>query len=223
MVLAPLFFLRARQPSRSANWDKPNLALPDTANRTFNVHFELRRGLYVSTHSFPKHDATAQEQDKDTLFFPPPHYHLFADEHFLVTRGAGTWHLWDRDVRLKAGEKLYLPARAWHSFEGDRSAEAPLAVEVYFDKGHAHVEERFFRNILGYLSDCHREGIEPSVCQLLIFFHHFRMVPGLRVARWELLNLVLNLVIMYVAAFLGLLMGYEGSYDEYYREKKKTQ
>ncbi|ATY61322.1 Cupin, RmlC-type [Cordyceps militaris] len=222
MVLAPLSFLRPRQPSRTPNWDQAVLKLPDTADRTFGVRFAWQRGLYyTSVHDFPAQDA--RQQDRKSLYHPPPHYHFFADEYFVVTRGSGTWHLWDRDVRLAAGDTFKIPARAWHWFEGDQSADAPLAIEVYFDKGQPVVEERFFRNILGYLADCHREAMEPSICQLLIFFHHFEMVPGLRIAPWERLNLALNIAILYVAAAIGLLMGYKSSYEEYYREEKKSE
>ncbi|XWW95597.1 hypothetical protein V2A60_003562 [Cordyceps javanica] len=219
MVLAPLSFLRAQQPSRSSSWDQAILTLPDTVDRTFTVNFEWRRGLYFSVHSFPIHDP--QHHQQETLYYPPPHYHLFADEYFRVSRGAGTWHLWNRDVHLKTGDKIKIPARAWHWFEGDQSLENPLAVEVYFDKGQPEIEERFFRNILGYLADCHRESLEPSICQLLMFFYHFDMVPGLRFSRWETLNLAINVALMYIATVMGVLMGYKGSYDEYYQVQKK--
>ncbi|OAA77643.1 Cupin, RmlC-type [Akanthomyces lecanii RCEF 1005] len=228
MALAPLFFLRAGQPSRRSNWDQAIVALPDSANRTFEFHFEWQRGLFVNVQHFPAAafpDAQQNKGDgeKDTLYYPPPHYHLFADEYFLVTQGAGTWHLWDRDVRLAAGDKVKVPARAWHWFEGDPSPDRPLATEIYFDKGDAVMEERFFRNVLGYLADCHREEVEPSICQLLLFFYSFEMVPGLRIARWETLNLVLNTAIMYVGSAIGMLLGYRSSYDEYYKAQKKSQ
>lgn len=228
MPLAPLFSLRARQPSRRSNWDQTILALPDSASRTFKVYFEWQRDLFVNVHNFPAAASpgaqlTKGDGEKDTLYYPPPHYHLFADEYFLVTQGAGTWHLWDRDVRLSAGDKIKVPARSWHWFEGDPSPDSPLTTEIYFVKGDAVLEERFFRNVLGYLADCHREEVEPSICQLLLFFRAFEMVPGLRIARWETLNLVLNTAIMYVGSLIGTLMGYRSSYNEYYQAQKKNQ
>ncbi len=226
MVFAPLSFLRARQPSRRSNWDQTVLALPDSANRTFTIRFEWQRGLFVNVQSFPPTSTTTTTGEKDTLYYPPPHYHLFADEYFRVTQGAGTWHLWGRDVRLAAGDTIRVPARAWHWFEGAPSSSdgrPPLTTEIYFDAGDAAAEERFFRNVLGYLADCHREARAPSVCQLLLFFYHFDMVPGLRVARWETLNLVLNTVVMCVGTVLALLMGYQASYDEYYQAQEKSQ
>lgn len=220
MVFAPLFFLRGRQPSRRSNWDQSILTLPDSADRTFKTHFEWRHGLFIGVQNFPIHDP---EHKRGTFYHPPPHYHLFADEYFLVSQGAGTWHLWDRDVHLAAGEKIKIPARAWHWFESDENSDVPLSIEVYFDKGQAEMEERFFRNILGYLADCHRENIEPSICQMLIFFCHFDMVPGLRIVRWETLNFALNTAITYIGTAIGLLLGYKSSYDEYYQAQKKSQ
>ncbi|KAJ6785621.1 hypothetical protein PWT90_00494 [Aphanocladium album] len=220
MAFAPLFFLRGRQPSRTPNWDRPTLTLPDSGGRPFSGYFEWRKGLFVGVQHFPVHDP---QSERGTLYHPPPHYHLYADEYFRVIQGGGTWHLWDRDVHLKAGDELKVPARAWHWFEGDEKADPPLGVEMYFDKGQAEVEERFFRNVLGYLADCHREKIEPSICQLLLFFYHFEMIPGLRIVRWETPNFYLNTVVTLIGATIGVLMGCKSSYDEYYRPQKKSQ
>lgn len=218
MALAPLYFLRPQQPSRRSNWDQTVLALPDSANRVFRIHFEWQRGLFVNVQSFPAHDG--EDSKVETYYHPPPHYHLWTDEYFLVTQGAGTWHLWDRDVRLAKGDKIKVPARKWHWFEDEKSLDAPLTTEIYFDKGQAEMEERFFRNVLGYIADCHREKIEPCMPQLLMFFYHFEMVPGLKIAPWETVNLVLNTAIMYIGAGVGKLMGFKGCYDEYYQAKK---
>ncbi|KAJ2979056.1 hypothetical protein NQ176_g3476 [Zarea fungicola] len=221
MAITPLFFLKGKGPSRRSNWNQATLAVPDSLNRTFEIRFEWRRGLFVNIQSYPPHDE--KQHDKETLYHPPPHYHIFADEYFHVSHGAGTWHLWDRDVRLETGDEIIIPARTWHWFEGDHSTDDPLSIEVYYDKGQAEMEERFFRNVLNYLADCNRESIEPSIFQLLIFFYYFEMAPGLRFTRWESLNFALNLCIMSFGTVVGILMGYQKSYTEYYQSQKKAQ
>lgn len=194
--------------------------LPDSLNRTFSLRFQWQASQFVNIHSFPVHNSGHHQ--KSTIYHPPPHYHIFADEYFHVSRGTGIWHLWDRDVRLKEGDKIKVPARCWHWFEGEPSADAPLEVQVYYDKGQAEMEERFFRNVLGYLADCHRENLEPSILQLLIFFYYFDMTPGLRAVRWESLNFILNAAVTYIGTVIGLLLGYKTTYPEYYHADKKT-
>ena len=123
-------------------------------------------------------------------------------------------------------DSLRLPRWKWHWFEAHPSQEEPLVLQVRYDESKAAMEERFFRNTLGYLDDCHRQKISFSVFQLMIFFLYGEMCPGFCLVGQERLNMALNILIMYVFGFIGLLMGYKQSYDEYYAEnldKNKTE
>ncbi|KAF4967702.1 hypothetical protein FSARC_4762 [Fusarium sarcochroum] len=217
MSFQPLFFLRGSQPTRTSNWNKNSTVLPDTLGRSFSLSFTSdEQNIFYNTQAFPAHDK--EKHSEPTLYHPPPHYHLWTDEYFHVTSGSGTWHFWDKSVHLSKGDDLRVPRWAWHWFEGDPSSDDPLITRVRYNKGNAAMEERFFRNTLSYLGDCHREGVQFGVCQLMIFFLYAEIAPGLRIVRFERLNMILNVLIMYILAGIGLLMGYQASYEEYYLE-----
>lgn len=215
MPFTPLYFLRGQQPTRTSNWAKNPVFLHDTLKRSFGLEFYYDGQDFYNSQKYPPHDN--QRHNEPTLYHPPPHYHLFSDEYFYITSGAGTWHLWNKSIQLSKGDSICVPTRTWHWFEGDASSEEPLTIAVKYDKGQAAMEERFFRNTLGYLADCRREGLGPSVFQLMIFFMYDEMTPGLRIVPFELLNLLLNALLMYILGGVGLLMGYRVSYPEYYR------
>ncbi|KAK2596611.1 hypothetical protein QQS21_006287 [Conoideocrella luteorostrata] len=221
MSFAPLSFLRGRQSIRTSNWHNNPALILDTGNRTFGLEFTYRDGAFYNYQKYPAHDNKLHPDQ--TLYHPPAHYHLFSDEHFYIASGAGTWYLWDKKVHLSKGDSIVIPPRTWHWFEGDASTQDPLVIHVKYDKGKAAMEERFFRNTLGYLADCHRDRSSPSVFQMMVFFLGMEMAPGIKMIRSERLNLVLNTLFMYVFGGLGLLMGYRFSYKEYYQPSKKTE
>ena len=225
MPLAPLGFLRGRGPTRTKSANLNPVKLSDTAHRSFHLEFchletkDIRS--FFNKQAYPTHDHECHSEA--TAWHPPPHYHLLQDEHFTVVAGGGTWHLWDRSVHLSKGDVIVVPARAWHWFEGDPSVEEPLEIAVSYQADYEAMEERFFRNTFGYLADCRDQGIPPSVFQLMVFFMHNFMPPGIKTPGPEWLNLLFNTFFMLVVGSIGqFLLGYHASYPEYYgcREKK---
>lgn len=237
MPFAPLAFLRGAHPPRTVIKREPRCNLEDSLGRTFKLEFyhdsppdSKEASSFFNRQCFPAHDE--QRHGKTTtIFHPPGHFHLLSDEYFYITAGSGTWHLWGgQKVHVKKGEQIMVPRRSWHCFEGDASADDPLTIEVRYEAGYAAMEERFFRNTLGYMADCHKAGIGPSVFQLMVFFMHNLMPPGIvwvpggKGKGMEMLNLVLNTVFMFVVGVVGeFLMGYRVSYPEYYEEKGKRE
>lgn len=224
MPFAPLSFLRGRSPPRTNISSQDRCKLKDTLDRDFYLGFYHQKTTsgtaFFNTQAFPPHDS--KHEKEITLFHPPAHYHLFQAEYFTVVAGGGTWYLWNKTFHLSKGDELVIPARAWHTFDGDSSLEEPLIIAVKYDKGYSAMEERFFRNTLGYLSDCHKAGASPSVFQLIVFFMHNQMAPGMKTPGPEWLNLWLNIVFMYVMGGIGeYVLGYSVSYPEYYKADKK--
>jgi hypothetical protein len=79
----------------------------------------------------------------------------------------------------------------------------------------AGLDENFLRNFSTYLMDCEREGLAPSLFQLLVFLWHADVV--LTPPFW--LPLVFLKALHYVLAYLvgELLLGYQPTYVEYAR------
>jgi mannose-6-phosphate isomerase-like protein (cupin superfamily) len=224
MSFAPLFFLRGRSPTRTKIAGQNPVKLSDTAQRSFQLGFYHHETAgvraFFNRQAFPAHDS--ERHSEGTVWHPPPHYHLLQDEHFTIVSGGGTWHLWNKSVHLTKGDVIVVPARAWHWFESDPSVEEPLEISVKYDAGYESMEERFFRNTFGYMADCREQGISPSVFQLMVFFMHNLMPPGIKSPGPEWLNLLFNTVFMYVVGSIGqLLLGYRESYPEYYGGDEK--
>lgn len=217
-MFAPLFFLRGKGPVRTVVHDKHPITLLDVEKRTFSLRF-FHDGVFYNEQiwSLPR----PKDSDKTSIFNPPGHYHLGSDEYFHITSGAGTWHLWDRSLPAVKGDKIFIPKGKWHCFEADPDCDEPLAIQVYYDKSSAEMEERFFRTVLPYMADCYQQKMEMSVFQLMVIFIHNDMTSGLRMVPFESLNMWLNVLMMYILGGIGYLMGYRVTYPEYYSTATK--
>lgn len=223
-LLAPFAFLRQRLPDRRNIAEVNDFSGLDIDGQK-SFHISLRHsavpGGWSQTQTFPK-----SFQGRASFYTPPPHYHLLQDEHFRVLSGQGIWHLWDNKiVRVGAGGQISVPSRAYHWFENDTDSDEPLVVEYWYDKEYAEMEERFFKNTLGYLADCIRHGQNTSKVQMCVFAA-WNLMP-LAIIKLEALPhsiaLVINTLLTAVVAFVGeFLMGYQRSYHEYYSKRKST-
>lgn len=212
-MFAPLFFLRGKGPVKSNTANTNPVPLHDTAGRPFLLRFFTRDGFFFNEHRWGLIDRNRPLEA--SLFNPPAHYHINSDEHFYITSGGGTWQLWGRDIYLKKGDHILVPKGKWHRFDEDQTLDEPLVIEVRYEKEQAAMEETFFRNTLTYIHDCVEQNKSPSILQLMIFFIHVEMTPGLRIVPFETLNMWLNLVLMYTLGGFGYLVGYKASYKEY--------
>lgn len=219
---APLAFLRQRLPERRSVAGEDRFSgLDIDGEESFHVTFSDRItfGRTSSTQTFP-----VNKHGHCSYYTPPPHYHLVQDEYFRVASGTGIWHLWDgQPARVTAGDRITIPMRELHWFENDPESDVPLVVEYWYDREYTQMEERFFRNTLGYLSDCIRKGESASKVQMCIFAA-WNLMP-LGIVTWRFLphwiGLLLNTMLTAAVAFIGeFLMGYQKSYPEYYSAKK---
>lgn len=222
MKLAILGFMRQQLPHRTKTAHLNHLPFKDfDGKKSFSITFidDPLSNTPSSTQTFPP-----DSKGNTSLFNPPAHYHILQDEYFRVISGQGVWHLWDdRDVVLKTGDEIMIPAWKYHSFKNHSETE-PLVVGYWYDKEFVAMEERFFRNALGYLADCFEAKLEPSIFQLAMFgvddlmvfsFVHWRFLPSS-------VEFGLNVVVCYLLALIGRwLLGYEYSYGEYFDSRAK--
>ena len=190
---------------------------------TSSQRFYTAGSDYVTTHSIPS---------PKSMFNPPLHLHLWQTENFRVTKGGGVWYQPTaptsiQRIVMKAGDPpVHLPAGTFHRFEHD-GGEEELVVDIKLnpETGGAVEEERFFRNILGYLEDCRLEGTAPSLFQLELFFHTIDgslaiPVPGPDWLKWWISRLFMLLTGVVIGEWL---LGYKRSYPEYYQENSQSK
>ena len=109
-------------------------------------------------------------------------------------------------------------AREYHIFDADFSTNEDVILKVNALPEDGATDERFFRNLFGYLEDCYKAGVKPSMFQMLLFLHDadasiaLTKVPGgfgRFIGKW-------------ILGFIGgkvigeKLLGYRSSYKEYY-------
>ncbi len=71
-------------------------------------------------------------------------------------------------------------------------------------------EARFFRNFFGYLDDCRRAAVPPSLFQLMIFLHAADTPLALPLP-WEPVGYLASRVVLAAVAFWGRwILGYPG-------------
>ncbi|GJC93315.1 putative ankyrin repeat domain-containing protein 29 protein [Colletotrichum tabaci] len=147
---------------------------------------------------------------------PPLHIHLLQDEYFKVEQGVlgaitdGKEHAITKDDGV-----LCIRAGTRHRFWSHESATESLVFHGWAhpqDRDHI-LDENFLRNLQGYMADCHREGLKPSVFQLVLFSYEASTLatPPFWVPI-RLLTAVNHVLAYWIAA--GLL-GYKAAYPEY--------
>lgn len=93
-------------------------------------------------------------------------------------------------------------------------------VDIHLTPESYENEQRFFRNFFGYLDDCKKAKMEPSLFQLLVFLHSADTPLALPLPNEWLGTIVSRIFLILVAYFGRYVLGYQDSYPEYYEEGK---
>ncbi|KAK2609449.1 hypothetical protein N8I77_002946 [Diaporthe amygdali] len=147
---------------------------------------------------------------------PPLHIHLRQDEHFEVQQGVlGVVKNGKEYAITKDDGRISVPSGARHTFWAHASSKEDLIFTVWVEpQGLDHgFDEAFMRNFSGYLKDCEKSKVAPSLFQILLFLYHSDIVltPPFWTPIWLLV--VLHHVLAY---WVGAgLLGYQASYPEY--------
>ncbi|KAG8158053.1 hypothetical protein KVR01_011814 [Diaporthe batatas] len=147
---------------------------------------------------------------------PPLHIHLRQEETFEVQQGVLGVVLNGKEHAVSKDDgRIVVPCGARHRFWAHESSTEDLIVTFWFEpQGLDHgVDESFMRNVTGYVRDCERHRMAPSVFQIMLFMYHSDMVltPPFWTPVWLLVALH-HVLAYWVGA--GLL-GYKASYPEY--------
>lgn len=153
---------------------------------------------------------------------PPLHIHLHQSEHFEVLSGTLGLVLDGQHIALtKEGGRASVPAGARHTFWVHESTAEDMTMQVWVKpQGIKNgLDEGFLRNFAGYLADCERAGMQPSLFQLLVFLWDSNIVitPPFWVPQIFLKGMH-QLLATYVGQYV---LGYRTSYPEYHNSRGK--
>ncbi|KAF2431735.1 hypothetical protein EJ08DRAFT_648705 [Tothia fuscella] len=166
----------------------------------------------------------------NSIMIPPLHIHPSQVETFLVTSGTALFQLNKTFIRKAPGETIDIPRGEYHKFT-NASSEESMTLEAWYDPAELAREERFFRNLCGYLED-NRGGDGVGMLETV-------SIPQLALFAWEADMMMCEPVVILglphwlggpisaaltwvLGVFVGKwLLGYQGNYDEYYHENAR--
>jgi mannose-6-phosphate isomerase-like protein (cupin superfamily) len=152
-----LSFLKSAQPKRT-NVSRLSTLTMENGRSSVSFHNGSNSSSKRFSHVFKLPPCEPGENPKDnSIVIPPFHAHPNQEEIFLVTSGTALFHLnWDR-IPVSAGNEITIPRGDYHKFSNSSSTESVI-LEGWYDPAEPEREERFFRNIYGYLLDVAGEG-----------------------------------------------------------------
>jgi mannose-6-phosphate isomerase-like protein (cupin superfamily) len=166
-------FLRAADPQRTKFSHVTTLK---TENGRSSVSFyndpDLSSDKASVSFTLPPCEPGPNPKD-NSIMIPPFHTHPNQEETFLVTAGTGLFHLNQKRIAVTTGNEITIPQGEYHKFTNASTTES-MTTEAWYDPANLRREERFFRNLCGYLSDLTAKGgigmlESASTAQLALF------------------------------------------------------
>lgn len=166
--------------------------------------------------------APTTTQHGPSFMAPPLHYHMNQIEKFNIQFGTGRFFSDGTVTVTKAGDYIEIPAGAFHRFENASEDGEDLVVDVNLVEEDMVMDQRFFRNFLGYIDDSIKAKQQPSFFQLCLFLYTFDcpvVLPFLG-EKSTALGRRISWVVMFIAGVIvgEWLLGYRRTYPEYYRD-----
>jgi mannose-6-phosphate isomerase-like protein (cupin superfamily) len=211
-----LSFLRAPSPPKTHNASN---SLTIYEDGTSSVEYHSLGSKYMMTHTIPP----THPQSGPSIIQPPFHYHIYQTEHFQVLSGTANMYFGlnpKPSAILSSGKRstASLGPQRYHRFENASSSEV-LKINISLEPEEYENESRFFRNFFGYLDDCKKCGMEPSIFQLFVFLESADtpLAVPMPVEWLEGVGVWVSWVLMVFVAWIGkYLLGYRDTYAEYY-------
>ncbi|KAI0972053.1 hypothetical protein F4678DRAFT_67334 [Xylaria arbuscula] len=151
---------------------------------------------------------------------PPLHIHRLQDEFFKVKQGVlavvknGVNHRITKDDGV-----LTIPAGTRHRFWVHESTPENVIFDVWLDPctGVDHIlDENFLRNLSGYVNDCLKAGMQPSVLQIILMTEEASSLLCPPFLNW-MPTWLLFWAHKAIAGYTEHVLGYSRSYPEYTR------
>ncbi|KIV78420.1 hypothetical protein PV11_10140 [Exophiala sideris] len=216
-----LSFLRGADPPRTNIATNNPIVFEDGRS---SVQFHSRSSEYMMTHTIPP---TTQDHGA-SLVQPPFHYHIYQTERFRVRAGTATfWRGIGSAPWITLSAEPGKPSTGqvgpgrYHKFE-NASKTQDLVIDVQLDPEDYEREQKFFRNFFGYLDDCRKLKVAPSLFQLLVFLHEADTPLGLPLPHERLGVWASRAFLIGMASCGRWLLGYKATYPEYYEDRKST-
>ncbi|KAM0751858.1 hypothetical protein T439DRAFT_325048 [Meredithblackwellia eburnea MCA 4105] len=212
-MASPLqLWLSSRPPRTTYDANEPLY----TAGGACKTWFTVEDGIH---YVYADHDVSKKgcQGGPDAASTPPLHIHLGQDEYFKVITGKFVATMGGKPITLTSADGEYKAVKGQaHRFWSDEREGNMLVRMRVSPEDKKGFDEAFYRNCWGYLNDCDKHKVAPSLFQLVLMLYDWDMVLALP------LPLPINKALHYIFAYwIGeKLLGYKASYPEYWPEKK---
>ncbi|KAH7391559.1 hypothetical protein BKA64DRAFT_677899 [Cadophora sp. MPI-SDFR-AT-0126] len=212
-------FLRATTPPRTNTATHNPITYEGGIS---SVEFHAPNSKYIMTHKLPPQSS----ENGTSILQPPFHLHIYQTEHFSLRSGTGHFYLGldpkpfvTVSERPDAPKTVTIPSGRYHRFE-NASETDELVLDIHLTPESYENEQRFFRNFFGYLDDCKKAKMEPSLFQLFVFLHAADTPLALPLPN-EWLGTIVSRILLTAVAFWGrFMLGYQVSYPQYHEVRK---
>ena len=137
---------------------------------------------------------------------PPPHYHLYQEEDFVIIKGQMTVRLDGKILLLNENDTLHIPANTIHSMWNNSSTMAVINWKIQ----PALDAEYFFENASGLAADKKRTKRMRSLLQRSLLANKFS-----KVFRLSKPPFFIQKTLFIVLTPFAWVMGYRASYKRY--------
>jgi len=137
---------------------------------------------------------------------PPPHYHPYQEEDFIIVKGQMTARLEGKILLLNEGDTLHIPANTVHSMWNNAGSAAIINWKIQ----PALSTEYFFENASGLAADKKRRNRMRSILQRSLLANKYSRV--FRVAKPPFF---IQKILFTILTPFAWLVGYRSSYARY--------
>ena len=167
-----LSFLRGAEPKRTRTSHLTTFKM-ENGRSSVSFHNDPSLTSQQASISFAIPPADIGDNLKDnSILIPPFHAHPKQDEIFTVIAGTALFHLGRTKIARPAGSEVVIPRGAIHKFTNASTIES-MTLEAKYNPPDFAKEERFFRNLCGYLQDTTSSGTGmlegASAAQIALF------------------------------------------------------
>ncbi|RDW70962.1 hypothetical protein BP6252_07525 [Coleophoma cylindrospora] len=201
----------------------------ENGRSSVSFHSDTNSSSRRAFHVFMVPPCEPGENPKDnSIIIPPFHAHPNQEEMFLVTEGTALFHLNRKQILVPTDSDITIPRGDYHKFANASSTET-LTLQGWYSPAEPAREERFFRNLYGYLNDATAGGVgatmlgNASIAQIALFAWEADMpicepMVALGVPQRIGIPIAYGLT-WFLGVFVGKwMLGYKASYEEYYHE-----
>ncbi|KAK1779563.1 hypothetical protein QBC45DRAFT_132539 [Copromyces sp. CBS 386.78] len=153
---------------------------------------------------------------------PPLHIHRLQDEFFKVEQGVlGVVKNGVEYAITKDDGVFPIPRGTRHRFWAHKTGTEDLVFSIWLDpctsKQEHILDANFLRNLSGYVNDCLKAGLQPSVLQIILFTENASSLLCPPFLNW-MPTPMLFWAHRGIAWYAERILGYERSYPEYTRD-----